>query len=64
MYGGPLPFDDEDFGGHEGSDGEDEEDVQLPTLPPMTTMEMEMTTTTGSGLGGASPFWRLMPKGE
>jgi hypothetical protein len=23
MYGGPLPFDDEDFGGHEGSDDED-----------------------------------------
>jgi len=33
MYGGPLPFDDEDFGGHVGSDGEDKEDVPAADTP-------------------------------
>ena len=33
MYGGSLLFDDEDFGDHEGSDGEDEEDVLAADTP-------------------------------
>ena len=33
MYGGPPPFDDQDFGGHEGSDGEDEGDVPAADTP-------------------------------
>ena len=33
MYGGPPLFDDEDFGGRVGSDGEDEEDVPTADTP-------------------------------
>ena len=33
MYGGPPPFDDEDFGGLVGSEGEDEEDVPAADTP-------------------------------
>ena len=33
MYGGPPLFDDEDFGGREGSDDEDAEDVPTADTP-------------------------------
>ena len=33
MYGGPPPFDDEDFGGCEGSNDKDEEDVPTADTP-------------------------------
>ena len=33
MYGGPPPFDDEDFRGREGSDSNDEEDVPAANTP-------------------------------
>ena len=33
MYGGPPLFDDEDFGGRVGSDGEDNEDVPAADTP-------------------------------